>query len=341
MTESNDDRLDAYLWDPRAEPHPSVVALEKRLAPCRFDPDARPLAVPAGRPRAMRSVNLAIGWLAAAATIVIVTGFGLFTWRGAWPEGHAWTVKAVGKAAPPLSVGNTLKVGPGEEALVGIARIGTMRVSSGSAVTLRATRSDRHRLALAQGAVHVRVWAPPMSVAIQTPAGTVVDLGCEFELKADELSSHVRVLSGWVQMENSLAEILVPAGASSSMTTTSLPGVPVYDDAPLELRDAVRRLERSPTADEPTVQQIARHARQRDMLTLLMLVWRDAPGRERLAARAAELQPPPGGVTVEGVLAGDRDGFWKWHDSLQLPSPKKWLYNWRDGLPLWMVSPRR
>jgi hypothetical protein len=332
MSHLTDDELcDVYLWDPRAEAHDAVVALERRLAVFRFDPERRALVIPAGQRSTVSTSRLLTG-LALAAGILIAAGWSLAAWRWSWPVGQAWPVKtSTIPSAAPLAVGSTLQVSAGQETVVGIARIGTMRVRGDSTVTLRTTSSNRHRLTMEKGAIHVRVWAPPMSVMLQTPSGSVSDLGCEFELRVSRESSAVRVISGWVQLENGVDETLVPAGASSEMTSSSAPGVPVYDDASAQFREAVRTLERSSGNTDETVQQIVKLARRRDVLTLLMLVWRNSPGMAPLAARAAELWPPPAGVTVSAVVGGDREAFWRWHSTLPLPSPKNWLRNWRDA----------
>jgi hypothetical protein len=148
----------------------------------------------------------------------------------------------------------------------------------------------------------------------------------------------VSVRSGWVQIENGVDESLIPAGAESEMRPGRAPGVPIFRDATPAFAAAARDLE-SGSADRAGI--VAAEARARDVLTLLLLVERGLPGRDVIAARAAELWPPPADVTVNGVLRGDRDGLWRWRDTLPLPPPKGWLRNWRDALPSWLVgSPR-
>jgi hypothetical protein len=125
-----------------------------------------------------------------------------------------------------------------------------------------------------------------------------------------------------VQLEK-LAETLVPAGATSEMRANRPPGVPVFEDAGADFLAAVRALEENgPAASATSLQTIIRQARPRDVLTLLMLVARNAPGSAELAVRAAELFPPPSGVTASGVIRGDRSGLWRWRDTLPLPPPK-------------------
>jgi ferric-dicitrate binding protein FerR (iron transport regulator) len=200
-------------------------------------------------------------------------------------------------------------------------------------VTLRETRSNRHRLTLERGSVEVRVWAPPLSVVFQTPAGRVADVGCAFDLSVEGAITRVRVTSGWVQLNNPSGEVLIPAGSSSQMMVDRHPGSPVYDDAVAGFREAVRQLEANPEGTGEAADRVAELARPRDVLTLLSLVQRRI-ARDRLVERAAELWPPPDPETVSRVLQGDRQALWRWHDTLELPRVKTgWWRNWRDGLP--------
>lgn len=331
MSDQQLDHVDRYLWDPAADPDEDVRALERLLAAGRFDPVARPWSPPAAR----RSTAVPWRWsLPIAAGIVLAVGaFGL--WRWTWPAGHGWTV--VGPAAPSvLGVGETLRVPPSGRALVNVARIGTMQVRGGSAVTLHSTRSNYHVLTLGRGSVRVRVWAPPASIVFRTPGGEVIDLGCEFELEVIDATARVRVTSGWVQLENQVDETLVPAGASTEMTDGLAPGTAVFDDAATGFLDAVRQLERG---RREAVEQVVRLARPRDVFTLLMLVERRVERYEEIAARAAELWPPPKGITVVRIVRGDREAIWRWRDALPLPPTKWWWWlNWQDGLPSWLVG---
>lgn len=335
MTHAPDVRLDAHLWDPAAPADPAVQRMEQQLAPVRFDPSSHPLRLEAAPPAVPRAA--ARPWLrglAAAAAIVVVAGMSLAAWRWTWPDGRPWIVAEAPAGAPEaLIVGTPFQTPSSGPALVRIARIGTMRVDGGSALTLRSTASNRHRLVLAQGTVRVRVWAPPFSVAFHTPAGNVFDLGCEFDLTVTSESSEVRVTSGWVQLENLSGEALVPAGASSAMQQGRRPGVAVFDDAPSPFREAVRRFEGRETLAD--LDDIVRHARPRDVLTLLQLIRRGSAGTDRLARRAFELSPPPDHADLHRVIERDRAALDRWMDSLPLPALKTgWWWNWRDALPI-------
>jgi hypothetical protein len=333
----NDERLDTYLWDPAAPAADDVRAVETTLAAARFDPDAHPLnlAGPTAppRPRFRWSVGIA-----AAAIAVIVTGVLLAQWRWNWPAGRAWTIEAGPPAVPDrLAVGAPLLLSGLQEARIDIARIGTLNIRGEARLTLQSTEGSRHRMMLERGMLHLRVWAPPGSVSVQTPAGDVIDQGCEFDLKVDDGgTSTIGVRSGWVLLVNGSGEVLVPAGAGTEMRADRLPGVPVFLDARPAFVAAVRSLEAGAPDFNAQLDQIVAHARARDVFTLLVLIDRGSPGRERLASRAAELVPPPGGVTVGDVLRGDADARRRWREALRLPPPKGWLRNWRDALPSWL-----
>lgn len=341
MTDRHDeDRIDAYLWDPKAPPAPEVRALEADLAPLRYVP--RPEGSIAWLTSRRVLVRRAAWYALAAAVLLLVTGAAIWTWRLSWPEGRPWAARAAAATAPAsLAVGIPLTLAAGDRAVFDVARIGQMAVRGDARLTLLSTQGSRHRLTLDKGSAHVRVWAPPMSVVIRTPAGEVIDLGCEFEVSVEPDRTTVRVRSGWVQIENGHGETLVPAGATAESRPDRPPAVPVFDDATAAFIAAVRALESGAATPAAAVQTIAAEARVRDVYTLLLLVARGTPGSDAILARAAELSPPPRDVTVNGILRGDRASLWRWSDSLPLPPTKSWLRNWRDGLPAWIAGELR
>ncbi|MGD8375735.1 MAG: hypothetical protein PVF68_06305 [Acidobacteriota bacterium] len=337
MTGQHDRTAPDYLWDPTARPDLRILELERALASWRFDPGGSPLALAGKRPRSARRVWGFRALLAAAATALILLGAAAYRWT--WPAGHPWpmTVSTPGASRrAELAVGSELRLTSTQMARIRMARIGLMDVRGGSEVTLRSTGSNRHRLALTAGWLDVRVWAPPRSVVIQTPAGDVVDLGCAFRLGVDHGIATVHVESGWVQMENAHGEVLVPAGASSYMMAGHAPGAPIFEDARPAFRTAVRDLERDGTWRTPGGSlEFLEAARVRDVFTLLMLADAVPPDLRRpLVERAALLEPPPPGVSPESIVRGASEPLWRWVDALELPPPKSWWRNWRDA-PFW------
>jgi len=337
MTTRSDRELQDSLWDPGAPAPLGLRRIEETLAPLRFDASARPLTI---EPRRRRP-----SWLSPArpaalgTTAAVLVLFSLAAFRWGWPEGRPWPMTVVtgdgSSRESRLEVGRELDLGPGETARLRVARIGTMEVGAGSTLTLRATAANRHRLVLTRGAVRTRVWAPPASVVIKTPAGEVIDLGCLFRLSVDaDGRARVVVESGWVQLDNVAGETLVPAGASSEMARGVAPRVPTFEDAPGSFRTGVRALEGTLAAGLLPEGYLGflTQAREKDVITLLGLA-RDAPPgiRRPLLDRAAALSPPPSGVSVDDIVEGDREALWRWHDALDLPPPKSWWLHWRDA----------
>jgi len=322
-----------YLWNPEDAPDPDVEVLERTLQPLRFASRAPALTLPARSPVRRHPLVLA---MAASLFLAVLSAGAFWRWRESWPTGRAWPVTLLTGGQTTLGIDRSLELDAHTSAKVDIARIGAMEVAPGSALTLSQTNAARHRVVLDRGNVRVRVWAPPGRFAIRTPAGEVIDLGCIFDLSVDAGgTTDLHVATGWVELSNFLGESLFPAGTSGTMTPDGRPSVPIYDDAAQEFTRAVRSFER--TADEASrtalAGEIARHARPRDVLTLLVLAHQTSGDPKRaLLEAAAQLSPPPPGLTVEGVLA-DRARLWEWYDALDLPPVKSWWRNWRDAFP--------
>ena len=309
----NDEKVDRYLFDPTAPPADEVKEIEDLLAPLRYDAEKRPLR------RAQRRYFLA----AAAAALMFLAGGAVWMWS--WPAERPWRVTR--GPIDTIPIGRTVQSGR-DSLMVRVARIGWMQIDRNSVLTLRSTRSNKHRLEMTEGSIRVSVWAPPASFGVTTPEGEVLDVGCAFDLHVEKGVSRVDVISGWVQMENGSGEVLVPGGATSEMTRARRPSVPVFRSAAPEFRVAVRALERDPSVNPET---LLRTARKRDVLTLLLLAERGIQ-REKLLTRAAELAPPRSPETLPRARRGDSDAIWEWKDELPLPPAKSWLRNWRDRL---------
>ena len=332
-----DTRDDKYLWDRSGPVDPAVADLEARLAPLRFDPASRPIVLPRARRWPLRAIVIA-GTI--AASLIAAAGFGYYEWRFEWTANRAWPV-TIQAAAPgaastsaSLGVGESLQtIAPASASRIDIARLGTIDAAAGTDLTVSST-GTRHRVRMERGTVDVRLWAPPGYFALHTPAGDVIDLGCVFQLTVEGDTARLSVRTGWVQLANHYGESLVPAGASSVMRPDGRPVVPVYDDAPAGFAGAVRAFE-SGEATGTALSSIVATARQRDVLTVLLLAARQSgPDRATLVSRAAELSPPPATANLAAVSSGDNDALWHWiDDGLPLPPVKGWWRNWRDALP--------
>lgn len=309
---------DDYLWDRSGEPDPEIARLESLLARYRHD---APLRAPRPRRRA---------WLAIAATILIAFA-ATFAWRFHWSEGAAWEILTVagtptldGRAiqvGDRLPVGGEIRTDERSRVIVRIARVGDLEIEPRSRVTLTGTKRGAHRIKLESGTISARVWAPPFTFGVRTPAGLASDLGCVFTLHYAENAGHVGVLSGFVDFDGPTRSSLIPAGAIAELRERG-PGTPYYPDATPHFRAALHRFDFE--NDRDALRDVIKHARKRDVMTLLHLLERaeEYPEwRKPLFERAAGFAPPPDG--------GDIDA---WRKSIGVGSPKRWWLHWRDVL---------
>lgn len=322
-------KREEYLLDPTAQPDESVAELERMLRPLRFDRETMEIALPARTIHAKRHwVRRVIAPIAAAAAMLLLL-IGLRAWIWSWPEGQPWKIVSSGVEQQYLEEGEQLQAGD-HGATVRIARIGRMRIEPESELQLLSTSGRRHRISVERGAVSIGVWAPPFSVTIDTPAGTVFDMGCAFDLSVDEEQTSVVVTSGWVQLQNRAGEVLVPEGAASRMEKGSRASVPVFVDSAEAFQLAVRKIEEG-SGSLLDVDTIRRTARERDVYTILFLAERSRFGRRELLEHAAKLTPPPSREVFARASTGELKGVWEWARALELPPPKGWARNWRDA----------
>jgi hypothetical protein len=265
----------------------------------------------------------------ALAAILVLVFAGVAFWLFTWPDGRSW--RATSGSISALPVGRVVQ--PSTSTRVRIARIGWMDIAGQSAVTLLSTRSNDHRLSMSAGRVHVSVWAPPRSVALRTPSGNVTDLGCEFIVNADEKRTSVDVVSGWVQLDNEVGDVVVPGGATSEMRRSRRPSVPVFRTATPPFREAMRQLDDRTDAPSSALGVVLQQARRRDVFTLLILAMRRPAERDAIVTRAAQLMPPRDETIVLRARRGDDGAVWTWVHELPLPPEKGWVRNWRDRFP--------
>jgi hypothetical protein len=338
------EEISSYLWDGSGEPEAEVARWEATLSRFRYAP--RPLRIPAAEPARRRS---ALRWLVPACAMVAVAALcliGLSLWRLQWTASAPWRVAAV-QGTPRvngaalgmegrLGVGDVLETDASSSADVRIARIGTMRVEPGTLLELVSTKSHKHRIALKRGRISAQLWAPPWSLEMQTPSAMAFDLGCKFTLEVGlDGSGMMRVSSGWVELESEGFQTLIPAGAEAETRDGFAPGSPYFEDAPAQFKAALASVNFGPL-DAPQRQAalgaVLGEARQKDVMTLFNLMARaDREERGRIYDRAAQLDPPPAGVTREAILAYDQQMMNRWWETLRLGNAKTWWIHWEDA----------
>jgi FecR-like protein len=326
-----------YLWDKSGEPDADVEQLERLLG--RFATIPPPPSIRT-RPIAWRSVRTLAPLLATAAAVIVIVGA---AWRAsrvmpATPEPlAAWTVAAMDGqprigavplgASGRLTVGETLVTDPESRARMDVSTIGEVTVEPDTTVTLVATRTAHHRLALERGTLSAFIWAPPGQFVVDTPSATAVDLGCAYTLRVDDGGAGLlSVRAGWVAFELNGRESFVPAGASCPTRPGAGPGTPRYDDAEAALTAALDTIDFGAEADRPAaLATVLDRARPRDALTLWHLLSRVAVAERGAVFDAlASRLPAPQGVTREAVMRLDRGALDRWWNALDLGDASFW-----------------
>lgn len=367
-------RAEAYLWDPSVEPDAELLRLEAALRPLQYreipaSTEQTSLRRAAngrsrsGRRAAWLPLATTAGLLAAAASAAVYVQPYLHTapgWRVA-PLAGTPALRALGSAPAPagrasrLGLGGEVETDARSAARIAIGRIGTVDVGPNSRVRLVRAAGTEHRLALAQGVLHARVWAPPRFFLVETPAALAVDLGCAYALRVDPDGGGVlTVTSGEVELVRGGRQSLVVAGSAAAMRPGSGPGTPYPVGSSPAFQSALATLDfgtevLAPGADgglgarDAALAVVLREARGHATITLWHLLPRVRMSeRVRLYDRLAALAPPPAGVTRAGVLGLDARMLARWQAALaptwsDEPVPA-WQRLWRRA---WALAGRR
>ena len=300
--------------------------------PAAFE-DRSPRTSSAGIPRsrtARTPVRLA------AAVVMLVAAAGV-VWLLTRSGGAAWEVEPLGGAPRVAQVdvigqgvlrpGQWLETDGDSRARVRIGAIGEVDVDANSRIQLKRAQLTDHRIALAEGRIEARIWAPPRLFFVETPSATAIDLGCAYTLDVDSTGrSILHVTSGYVELEREGRSSVVPAGAMCYATPADGPGTVFSEDASPALRDALQRYDFA-GAQASDLDVILEEARRADALTLWQLVERsDGERREAIYRKLLDLVHPPSGVTQEGIMGGDEAMFQMWRLHLGLDAMGWWGY---------------
>lgn len=330
------DDENTYLWDGSGQPDPEIVRLETVLR--QLGHRGAPPALPPRKLAPLRSTTWVIGAVSSAAAVLLIIAIG---WYAMAALRRGWTVhpitgapmvdgsRAAGSSSARLRVGGWLETDATSRARIDVGQIGRVEVEPNTRLQAVAARGGEHRMSLARGIIHARIWAPPKIFFVNTPSATAVDLGCEYTLQVDAAGGGlIRVTLGWVSFEGNGRESFIPQGAIGRTRRGAGPGTPYYEDAPSGYGDALAILDFSAADDarrSSALDLILSSARRQDAMTLWHLLTRVAPDeRGRVYDRLAELVPPPPSATRDAVLRGDRAALDQWWDSLGLDSATWW-----------------
>jgi anti-sigma factor RsiW len=264
-------------------------------------------------------------WIFAAIVMLVLAGADY--WRLAHLSGARWEVKRL-DGSPSVGekpISGIGRIGAGEwietdarsRATVKVGEIGSVEIAPNTRVRVVTARPDEHRLSLARGEIRAKISAPPRLFFVDTASGTAVDLGCEYVLSTGEDGfGSLHVTKGWVSFQWKGLESLVPAGASCRTRPQAGPGIPYFDDAPENVKQALEIFGFEKAANDP-LSIILSESRARDTLTLWHLLSRVEPGdRGRVFDRIATLTPVPAGVSREQALQLDPQTLKRWKEEL-------------------------
>ena len=231
--------------------------------------------------------------LAAMVTLLAVSAGTLMVTRR---NAGRWQLATATMSARPFVVGEQFVSGS-DSARLTVGRIGEVDVESGTEVRLVRAKWSEHRLALARGAIHARISAPPRFFIVETPSGTVVDMGCAYTLAVDSVgNSRLIVTAGWVEFTERGRTSLIPAGFSAASRHGAGVGTPVADGASAALVAAVNALDRNAMANDSALGVVLDLAQKRDAVTLWHVLggWRGSvEQRRRVYDKLAAMVPPP------------------------------------------------
>lgn len=220
-----------------------------------------------------------------------------------------------------LAVGEWLETDGKSKAQIAVGSIGNVDIDENTRVRLLETQPTEHRLELARGKMSARIWAPPRLFFVDTPSAVAADLGCAYTLEVDDQgASKLRVTSGWVALELKDRESIVPAEASCDTQPGIGPGTPYFEDSSAKFRESLKKVDFDPdaAARSAALTSMLEDARSKDTLTLWHLLSRvDGDDRARVYDKMAALDPPPVGVTREGVLQLNEQMLESWRDELK------------------------
>jgi hypothetical protein len=278
-------------------------------------------------------VHPALAIAAGFAAIVLGVGGGVVYHFRAPAE---WEVVAhegnVGSTA--LASSEWLETDSTSTARLKVGRIGTVAVGPGSRARLVRGAWNAHRMVLERGVIDAVIAAPPRLFFVETPTALATDLGCAYQLRvADDGSSTLHVTVGWVELSHEGQHALVPAGLIASVSRDGVPGIPQAPGLRIDESQSLDTVLAALDAyDAGKPENIRRQTSGITLWHLLSRVERDE--RSRIVAALEQRAPRPDGVTMEGILALDRQMLDRWRRALH----PMWG---EEPAPLWVAAAQR
>lgn len=273
-------------------------------------------------------------WLAAASVVLIFLFYYLFQpveekifWKVSDIVGEIEIGGNNIKKEGNLMVGEWLETGNDNRAKINVALIGEIEVESNSRLQLLNSEENEKRINLNKGKINATIWAPPRVFIVETPSTTAIDLGCVYTLEVLKDSSTIlEVISGWVALTENGNDVIVPSGAVCKSIKNKGNGTPYFKDASELFISNLFNYDFE-NQDIEILKAIISESRDKDALSLWHLILKsDNKERELIVNRLIEIEPLPYGVTINGVLEGNRAMLDKWWEYLGFGSKKLFDY---------------
>jgi len=348
---------DDYLWNPRATPDPEIVRLETALRSFRRPdgmsdlPSSAPiavmksdatLAVPRRGLRVWRRGAWPVAAIAAALLLVLALDASrrlMRPWAVITMRETAGWLPAV-QARRPLTTGEWIVTDTAMRARLNVGSLGRVDIGPSSRVRLVRAAMTEHRLALVEGTLRARIWAPPRFFIVETAAATAVDLGCVYTLQVDRNGvGYLRVESGEVELVGSRLLARVPAGNTVHVNAQTGPGLPFPDQSSSAFVAALTVFEQQPAETVSSTAALAvllRESTARASITLWhLLPLVDGTRRASVVDRLVDFTPLPAGIDRESVMRLDTEALRAWRTSMEVewsteraPLWKRWWRSW-------------
>jgi hypothetical protein len=244
-----------------------------------------------------------------------------------------------------FAVGQWLETDAASRAQLNIDDVGHVEIDPNTRVRLLQTNQSEQRLELAHGRLSARISAPPKIFFVNTPSGVAQDLGCAYTLEVDDAGDSIlHVTMGWVSLQATDREPVVPAGAACATKRNFGPGTPYFEDSSEAFRLALTKFDFGPVAEpsskDSAIDVVLREARARDAMTLWYLLSRvNNNERARVYDRLTALVATPEGVTRQGILNLDQSMLDRWKvklglswDEVMQPKHSVWKKLWTETL---------
>jgi hypothetical protein len=102
------------------------------------------------------------------------------------------------------------------------------------------------------------------------------------------------------------------------------PGTPYFLSASTEFKAALSRFD-SGNNSKQNIEKVIENSGKKDALSLWYLLRKAQPGELKLIYdRLAEINPPPEGVSSEGIISGNTDMLFKWWEKLGYSKESLW-----------------